>query len=581
MTGSDRPLGPARTVVSVVTALVVVAILATACGSSRKNGTTSTSGNSGNTNTAIGGGFTLATQGGASEGPYPWKYPASGTVTVGSGTTISGASCSQGAPQIPDASYSVPCIAKFTGNNGGATYNGVTATTITIANRVFPGSANTAEAAAVAKQEGIALSPITDQVEQVFLNYFNSTFDLYGRKVVIEPEASDSNGTLEALNENQAQACADADKIANTMHAFGEWGVGDNNTGGGGSGPFSVCAAQQKLVEFSGGAYFNEAFYQQYNPYVWDLPPDCERVADSGAQAVSQLLMGKKAAYAGDASLRTANRVLGIYVPNLPAYTDCTNQFISQMQTQYHVPVGNINHVFTYGLDISTFQQSAQQAMVQFKAAGVTTVVTACDPFSLALLTKAAKAQNYHPEWLMNGVALDDTDSVAQTYDQSEVTGHLFGQSEAPAETSFFGPTSPAGILYQKLTGHEIPAGTEGNYGALIRMFDFLQAAGPDLTPANMARGIHAMPPMGSPDFSYGGWNFNAGPSGKAGSGDHTAIADAGFVYWNGGATSPVNGTKGTFVRIFNGKRYTDGTWPTVLPALFTAAGSQDPSCSC
>ncbi|HVA42225.1 MAG TPA: hypothetical protein VNF50_01955, partial [Acidimicrobiales bacterium] len=51
------------------------------------------------------------------------------------------------------------------------------------------------------------------------------------------------------------------------------------------------------------------------------------RADGGGAQAVSNLLLGKKAAYAGDANLRTTTRKLGIYVPNLPAYTDCTNQF--------------------------------------------------------------------------------------------------------------------------------------------------------------------------------------------------------------------------------------------------------------
>ncbi|HVA42988.1 MAG TPA: hypothetical protein VNF50_05850, partial [Acidimicrobiales bacterium] len=208
--------------------MAVVTLVASACGSSHKNGSSTTTTGNGSGSSHIGGGFTLATQGGAGEGPYPWKYPGSGNVTVGSGTTTSGTQCTSGAPQVPNATYSVPCIAKFTGDNGGATYNGLTATQITIANRVFPGSANTAEAAAVAKQEGIALAPVTDQVQAVFLKYFNQVFDLYGRKVVIVPEASDSNSTLEALNENQAQACADADKITNSMHAFGEWGVGDN-----------------------------------------------------------------------------------------------------------------------------------------------------------------------------------------------------------------------------------------------------------------------------------------------------------------------------------------------------------------
>ena len=33
----------------------------------------------------------------------------------------------------------------------------------------------------------------------------------------------------------------------------------------------------------------------------------------------------------------------------------------------------------------------------------MTTVICSADPFSLGLLTKAAAAQNYHPEWFMTG----------------------------------------------------------------------------------------------------------------------------------------------------------------------------------
>ena len=74
------------------------------------------------------------------------------------------------------------------------------------------------------------------------------------------------------------------------------------------------------------------------------------------------------------------------------------------------MPASQIAAPFYYNLDISTFQQSAQQAIVQFKAAGVTTVVSACDPFSAGLLTKAAAAQNYHPEWFLDGTAATDQD---------------------------------------------------------------------------------------------------------------------------------------------------------------------------
>jgi len=562
---SSRKKGWARTAVAVG----AVALLAAACGSSNKSTTSTTKGSSG---TSGSNGLTLTNgstgKGVTGEGPYPWKYPASGNITLGSGTTTSGTACTSTTTPQWDSPYADPCVPKFTGSNGGATYNGVTASTISISRREFPETANGQEIAAQAKNEGYALPQVTDRVMNVFLNYFNTVYDLYGRKVVITPVASTSNYTAELLNTNQAQACADADKIANQQHAFGDIGIGDDFQGGGTS-VFAQCAAQQKMVVFDGAAYFNEGFYQQNNPYVWGIPQDCSRIANNSAEAYAKLLAGKPAQYAGDASLKTATRKFGIYVPNLPAYTSCTTQSQQAMEQTYHLPASAVSTVFTYGLDISTFQQSAQQAIVQFKAAGVTTIITACDSFSLALLTKAAAAQNYHPEWLLNGVAGDDTDSVAQTYDQSEVTGHLFGLSEASPQTQIFGPNSLAGQLYQKLTGHAIPAGTDGNYADLVWMFDALQAAGPDLTPQNMARGVHALPSLGGPDYSFGKWDLSTNPQGNVGYGDHTLVSDARFVYWNASGTSQDNGKPGTYVPVFNGQRYGIGQWPTSLPALF------------
>ncbi|MHB1924269.1 MAG: hypothetical protein ACYCSJ_06235 [Acidimicrobiales bacterium] len=561
-------------------AVGAVTLLAAACGSSNKSSTSTSSGSSGSSGSNA---LTLTNgstgKGVAGEGPYPWKYPASGSVTLGSGTTIGGTACTPSTPQF-DSPYADPCVAKFTGSNGGATYNGVTANTITISRREFPETANGQEIAAQAKNEGYALPQVTDQVMQTFVNYFNSAYDLYGRKVVIQPVASTSNYTAELLNTNQAQACADADKIANQVHAFGDIGIGEDFQGGGTS-VFAQCAAQQKMMVFDAAAYFNEGFYQQNNPYIWGIAQDCTRIANNSAEAYSKLLAGKPANYAGDASLRTQTRKFGIYVPNLPAYTSCTTQSQQEMEQLYHIPASAVSTEFTYGLDISTFQQSAQQAIVQFKAAGVTTIITACDSFSLALLTKAAAAQNYHPEWLLNGVAGDDTDSVAQTYDPSEVTGHLFGLSEASPQTQIFGPSSLAGQLYQKLTGHQIPAGTDGYYSDLVWMFDALQAAGPDLTPQNVARGVHALPALGAPNYTFGKWDLSTNPEGKVGYGDHTLISDARFIYWNGNGTSQDNGQKGTYVPVFSGQRFGIGQWPTKLPPLFTVSGSQDASCSC
>jgi hypothetical protein len=146
--------------------------------------------------------------------------------------------------------------------------------------------------------------------------------------------------------------------------------------------------------------------------------------------------------------------------------------------------------------------------------------------------------------------------------------------SELSPSNELTGPSSLAGKLYQKLTGHQIPKETDGNYSELVEIFNALQAAGPDLTPQNMARGIHALPPMGAPAYQYGSWTYNIGPNGNVGGGDHTASNSARFVYWNGAAISPVNGMKGTYDELFNGKRFTLGQWPKSLPKLFTAPGA-------
>jgi hypothetical protein len=517
-------------------------------------------------------GPTLRTVGPANEGPYPWKYPASGKVSVGTGTTVNGVKCAPGVLQL-NTPYAPPCVAKFTGSNGGATYNGVTATTITLAQREFPNSANAEELAAEAKAAGDAPPAVTSQVEQVFLSYFNKAYDLYGRKVVIEPMQATGNSTTEALGQGQAQACADADTIANQMHAFGEDGI-PTDLQGGGSAPFSQCAAQDKLMEFFGNAYYSETTFQAENPYVWSFTPDCQRIAANMADVIGTELAGKKAIYAGDPSLQTAVRKFGTFIPNVPSYINCNGSpsslEVKLLTTKYHVPLSAVDQFFHYNLDISTFQQSAQQAIIQFKAAGVTTIVLANDPFSLGDLTQAAVQQDYHPEWLLQGSAATDTDNEGQTYNQSEVDNHMFGVSEASATDTIYGPDSPAGKLYKQLTGRQIPSETDGNYPYLVEIFDALQAAGPDLTPQNVARGLHALPTLGAPNYSYGSWSWNTGPSGNAGGGDHTAVNDARLVYWAGDQISPVNGKMGTFIAIDNGKRFELGQYPKTLPKLFT-----------
>ena len=57
------------------------------------------------------------------------------------------------------------------------------------------------------------------------------------------------------------------------------------------------------------------------------------------------------------------------------------------------------------------------------------------------------------------------------------------------------------------------------------------------------------------------------GPTGTAAAGEHSSVIDARFVWWDPNKTSPVNGMKGSYVAIDNGKRWRLGQWPKTLPA--------------
>jgi len=147
--------------------------------------------------------------------------PGSGDVKVGEGTTVGGVACKDGVRQVPDLQYSVPCVAEFTGNNGGETSRGVTADTIKIVIREFPTTANSQEADKQIRDAGFATADDTRAIREQFVGYLNENYELYGRKVeFVRYESKFSNATTEALGGGREGACQDATLIADELKAF-------------------------------------------------------------------------------------------------------------------------------------------------------------------------------------------------------------------------------------------------------------------------------------------------------------------------------------------------------------------------
>ena len=499
---------------------------------------------------------------------------ATGAIQRGTGTTRDGRPCTPETRQVPFSSYAIPCQNKYDGPNGGATFRGVTDKEITIVRRKFPESANSRAVAEVNAQAGYASADTTEEVRKTFIEYFNKTYELYGRQVkyVVYESKNNASSTDEAQSKGKELACLDAEDVKG-LNAFGTLS---------GTPPFSECAAERGIPVFAASAYHPETYYRKYHPFMWHTVMECERISYQVAEYIGKRLHGKPAKWAGDPVLQAKTRHFGTYVPDNDAYQSCVK--ITQRELKSKYGVTDTGPQYNYQLDISRFPDQAAQASVQFSAAGVTTVILACDYISTTVLTAAAEQQRWRPEWLQIGTALNDADNSARLFHQGQVNGHLFGPSQLGATTKLIGENSEPGQVYKAATGKVIPEGTSGDYFSVVLMFNLLQAAGPNLTPAAIGAGAKTIPPGGAPDFPLGYWSLVDGPDGTEGAGDHTTIDDSREIFWvsqgcqttctdASNASDPYyrgpDGNAGTYKETYGGKRFRNGEWPKEDPPIY------------
>lgn len=482
-----------------------------------------------------------------------------GQVTVGSGVTRAGTPCSAGVRQLPYSQYAAPCVAKFTGNNGGPTWNGVTGSTITFAMRKTSDSQG-ANANAV-DAEAVAAGGVTPEVEEQdvrqLIDWANKTFEFYGRSIKLVDFNGTGNGTNESLGTDQAAACADADTAAHTVKAFADlqWnGLYEY-------GPFAACAKRNKLLVPFGALYYPESEYVNDNPYVWAITTSCTLGDAEQAEFLGKQIAPYPAKWAGTdrvLNMQGTQRKFALYVPSNAGYQECATQMRKTLETTYHLSPKRWDQ-YNYALDISQAGTDSNNAATQFAADQDTSVILATDPIAPIFLTQACHNQNYFPEWILTGVALTDQDNWAQLWDQQEITGRLFGLSQLGSSEAMQGPSGEAAKALQA-AGVPLNAGSALIYYEMLPIFNMIQAAGPVLTPSNIAAGIHSLPLAGGPTGADGTWLWGQ---------THTGIIDSREIYWDASKTSPANGKPGTYLVVYGGRRYRLGQYPTGQPPFY------------
>jgi hypothetical protein len=443
-----------------------------------------------------------------------------GVVRGGSTSDIaaSGVKCGPGVRQVPWSPYSPPCIGKWAGSNGGATSHGVTASTITLALR------NPSDWDTAAQGTG---TPTFAQIAadmQVLVDYFNTQYELYGRKVQIKQFNGQGSFFAEASNQDQQGASADAQTAYNDGAMIDGFPIT--------AGTYSDAEAAHGIISFAPGN--SEAAFKGHAPYMYGTPlgPVAEIQGAGIGSVVCQRMANMNAVFAGDATYQHMTRKFGILEPQQPEYTGGAAVAMQEMKS-----CGVSATYYSYSADLSTEAQSAAEITAAMKQAGITTAIMLTDPFMSQFMTDSAAQAQYNPEWVFTIF----TQTMARQASAGEMAHSL---DINPWHATTGPPNQRLCARIYSLASHgaapkSSPVGLDAECSLLLALFAALQQAGPDLTPQSFSTGWFSVPASnGSSDF--GRWS----------NGPNQWSPDASFsvLQWTAGGTSQYDGGTGGWV---------------------------------
>jgi hypothetical protein len=450
--------------------------------------------------------------------------------------------------------FAAACYAPFTGNNGGTTTQGVTASTIKVAYYVPQATdpiLNYIESAI----KDTATNAQNIQTMQDWVTFYNHFFETYGRKVVLVPF------TATGVSDDPVSARADAVTIATNIKPFAVWGGPILTTS------FADELAARHVLCIDCGDGTTNSYFQQRSPYVWSLGMLPQQSIVHVTEFLKKQVNGKDATFAGESDFKTQKRKFGMI--DLVNGADSAS-LLTDWKKSFTSAGINVAQYVTYASP-TDLQTQAPALIAKLKAAGVTSVIFSGDPIAPQTLTRAATAQNYFPEWIVSGSALTDTAAFGRTYDQRQ-WAHAFGVSFGAARTGVTGAIP----LYEWYFGHKPPDLT----GAAVSMVDtaffyaVLQGIGPDLTAQNYQKAAFAGAPtpraITQPSLSWGNHGIWPGT-------DYGGVDDATEVWWNPSVSGPDElGRSGTglYEYVDGGKRYLPGQWPSGTTKAFKKSGA-------
>ena len=505
---------------------------ATAPGSASQVAAPSSAGSSVATGTATGGST-------APSGSSSAAAPPSASVSDG----ITGEDCSR--QDFFGPTYT--CKPLWAGNNGGATYKGVTEDTFTVA--YYRPKANEAVNAVLASGGIAATAEQTTREINAYAKFFEERYQLWGRtlEVVIVDGTADTG--------DAAAFRADAVRIDQEIGAALVIGAGDLDM---------IDELARRGIPCLCGSQLPERFHLEHAPYVFGLLSDGGTTNDHIAEFICKRLgPGSTADFSGELIHPTigargqVERRYGLAYPS--GYWGNNNA--ADLKAKLASCGIQVATETAYASDINTAAQQATantQTAIQNK---ITTVICVCDPIAPVFGTRSATQQQYFPEWIQTGYLLQDAEALARLYDQ-EQWQHAFGVSSLGAGVK------KEDTLWYKAYRIMEPDAPEPSSAAPI-IFPSLQVAlvgvelaGPNYNPETYAQGMFAIDTKSQGKTTV---TFTYKPD------DYGGIDDFREVWWSP-SDPDINGDAGVYLGVNDHHRHLPGQWPTTPTKVFDRA---------
>ncbi|HYZ92904.1 MAG TPA: hypothetical protein VFA34_11000 [Actinomycetota bacterium] len=466
------------------------------------------------------------------------------------------ANCDNNSGRIKIPSWGSPvCVSRFSGQNAGSSWQGVTKDKIKVA--LYHAQEDAAANAILAAAGASDTPEQEDEQAREWARLFEKHYNTWGRKA----EVVVVNGS--GAPTDDAAAKADAIKVATEIKAFVSWNS-PNNT--------YVNELVARGVMCMCTVELPNAFYQKWAPHVWSTLQSADQTYQLLTEYIVKRLANRKAKWAGDPAFQQRNRVFGLlqYDTRDFAYKSAST-YLTKELAKHGIKL--VVAYFNGYPELAANQEQARPVIQRMKEAGVTSLICGCDPFAPIFFTQEATRQLYQPEWINVGSALTDTSFFGRTYDQDQWE-HNFGLGQLVARLPE--KLSDSYRLYTWHYGREptAPAG----YGVIRAPIDIfyrgVHMAGPKLTPQTFQAGMFSHPLIGQnmktvPSISWGKkvWPFN----------DYTSYDDVVEIWWDRNARGEdeigADGI-GMYRYVDGGKRILPGQFPRTEPRVFDPRGT-------